>query len=212
MGFPTHVCVVQETALRPSGGPPHSRLVGPVNGATLGAVKPVRAAGLFILALLGLAGCYREATDASAAAARVRPSATARWTIDGVRPGQDFNEVKRLLGEPREIRGKSGPRTAFWERNGTAVTFGTDGIVTEAMGATVQAEGQVLFSAGATEAEVVQILGPGKVQKSHRPTSGVISLTRVHTGTALIYDNGGVRFELPVFGEATGHFLARRAP
>jgi hypothetical protein len=48
--------------------------------------------------------------------------------------------------------------------------------------------------------------------RSHRPTGGVISLTRVHTGTALIYDNGDVRFELPVFGEATGHFLARRMP
>jgi hypothetical protein len=50
------------------------------------------------------------------------------------------------------------------------------------------------------------------VQKSHRPTSGVISLNRVHTGTALIYDIDGVRFELPVSGEAMGHFLARRLP
>lgn len=175
-------------------------------------MNPVRTAGLLILALFGLAGCYREVTDASAAAARVRPSATARWTIDGVRPGQDFDDVKRLLGEPREIRGNSGPRTALWERNGTAVTFGTDGRVTEVMGSTVQAAGQILFGAGVTEAEVVQILGPGKVQKSYRPKGGVISLTREHTGTALIYDHDGVRFELPVFGEAMGHFLARRVP
>lgn len=188
--------------------PHHSRLVGATHGPTLRSVNPVRTAGLLIVVLIGPAGCYREATDA----AQIRPAATALWTIDGVRPGQDFNDVKRLLGEPREIRGATGLRTATWERRATAVTFGTDGRVTEVMGDNVQAGGQRLFSAGATEAEVVQILGPAKVQKSHRPQGGAISLTREHTGTALIYDNDGVRFELPVFGEAIGHFLARRVP
>jgi len=54
-------------------------------------------------------------------------------------------------------------------------------------------------------------LPPGEVQKSTRPKgSGVISLGREHTGTALLYDRDGLRFEFPVFGEATGHFLARR--
>lgn len=175
-------------------------------------MNPARAAGLFILALLVLAGCFREASDATAGPAHRRYAGTAPWTIDGVRPGHDFADVKQLLGEPREIRGASGQRTATWAGRDTTVTFGADGRVTEVMGSSVQAGGQVLFHAGATEADVVQILGPGKVQKSHRPTGGVISLTRVHTGTALIYDNGGVRFELPVFGEATGHFLARRIP
>lgn len=180
--------------------------------STVKAVNPVRIAGLTLLALLALTGCYREASDATTAAARPRHNGTAPWTIDGVRPGQDFGEVKRLLGEPREVRGATGPRTATWEGRDTAVTFAPDGRVTDVMGSTVQAGGQVLFRAGATEAEVVQILGPGEVRKSHRPKGGVISFGREHTGTALIYDNHGVRFELPVFGEAAGHFLARRRP
>lgn len=179
---------------------------------TVDAVNPARIAGLTLLALLGLAGCYREATDATSAATQARALSSAPWTIDGVRPGQDFSEVKRLLGEPREVQGAAGPRTAFWERHATVVTYGADGRVTEIMGNTVQAAGQVLVRSGATEDEVVRILGPGTTQKSHRPKGGVISFGREHNGTALIYDNDGVRFELPVFGEAAGHFLARSRP
>jgi hypothetical protein len=125
--------------------------------------------------------------------------------------GQPFEEVKQLLGEPREIRGNTGQRTAVWTGRDTAVTFDQAGIVTEVMGSTVKAGDLILFRAGATEAEVVQILGPGELQKSTRPKgSGVISLGRMHTGTALLYERDGVGFEFPVFGETTGHFLARR--
>lgn len=167
-------------------------------------------AGFLVVTVLLAAGCYREASDATATGPR--PAGTDLWTIDGVRPGQDFADVKRRFGEPRDIRGSSGPQTATWDRRDTAVTFGADGRVTEVMGSTVQAAGRVLLSAGATEAEIVQVLGRGEVQKSHRPGSGVIAFGREHTGTALIYDNAGVRFELPVFGEATGRFLARKKP
>jgi hypothetical protein len=38
----------------------------------------------------------------------------------------------------------------------------------------------------------------------------VISFGQEHTGTTLIYENGGVRFELQVLGEAAGHYFARR--
>lgn len=164
--------------------------------------------------LLLLTGCYRQVSDATASAStQSRYTGSAPWTIDGVRPGQAFEAVKQLLGEPSEIRGRTGPRTTFWSGRDTAVTIDSAGIVTEVMGSTVQAGGQVLFRSGATEADVVQILGPGKVQKSTRPKgSGVISLGREHTGTALLYDRDGVRFEFPVFGEAAGHFLARRIP
>jgi hypothetical protein len=163
--------------------------------------------------LLASTACYREATDASAAIQQARYTGTAPWTIDGVRPGQTFEEVKLLLGEPREIRGNKGPRTAFWSRHDTAVTFDPTGRVTEVMGSTVKAGDQTLVWGSSSEAEVVQILGPGRVQKSYRPKgSGVISLGREHTGTTLIYDNAGVSFELAVAGEAAGHFLARRQP
>lgn len=164
--------------------------------------------------LLLSTGCYRQASDATAStSAQSRQTGNAPWTIDGVRPGQPFEEVKQLLGEPREIRGNTGQRTAFWAGRDTAVTFDSTGVVTEVMGSTVKAGDQILFRAGATEDEVVQILGPGEVQKSTRPKGGgVISLGREHTGTALLYDRDGVRFEFPVFGEATGHFLARRKP
>jgi len=168
-------------------------------------------ARLWLVPLLILGGCYKTASDETAMAPRPLYTGAAPWTIDGVRPGQRFDEVKQLFGEPREIRGKTGPRTAFWDRVNTVVTFDSNGLVTEVMGSSVTAGDQVLFRAGATEAEVTQILGPGEVQRSTRPKgSGVISLGREHTGTALIYERDGLRFEFPVFGEAAGHFLVRR--
>ena len=170
-----------------------------------------RPAGLLLVSLLMLSGCFKQATDETFARARPRFTSTEPWTIDGVRPGQTFEEAKRLLGEPREIRGHAGPRTAFWAERDTWVTFNQAGRVTEVMGSTVKAGDQIIISSGAREAEVVQILGPGRVQESSRPKgNGVISLGSVHTGTTLIYDRDGVRFELCVFGEAAGHFLARQ--
>ncbi len=168
-------------------------------------------ASCFCLAVL--TGCYRQATDATAASTQQRYTRIEPWKIDGVRPGQAFAEVKQLFGEPREIRGKTGPRTAFWAGRDTAVTYDQNGRVLEVMGSSVIAGDKTLVTSGANEVEVVQILGPGKVRKSSRPKgSGVISFGQEHIGTTLIYENGGVRFELPVFGEATGHFLARRSP
>lgn len=166
-----------------------------------------------LFALGGLAGCFRQVSDASAAPSLPRYTGSAPWTIEGVRPGQTLADVKLLLGEPRETRGTANQPTLFWSRPEVAVTFDTQARVTEVMGSTLMAGGQVIVQGGASEAEVVQILGPGRVQKSSRPKgSGVISLGRVHIGTTLIYDHDGVRFELPVFGEASGHFLARRVP
>lgn len=163
--------------------------------------------------LTALTGCYREATDATVSTTAPRYTGSAPWTIDGVRPGQTFTEVKQLLGEPHETRENPGGRFVRWGPRDIAVFFDRTGHATEVMGSTVKAGTQTLVSAGANEAEVVQILGPGKVQKSSRPKgSGVISFGQEHIGTTLIYENGGVRFELPVFGEATGHFLARRSP
>jgi hypothetical protein len=189
-----------------------NRLVDAPDRATVRGVKFLRSVALCGWALVGWAGCYREVSDATGRPVAAGENGAMTWTIDGVRPGQDFAEVTRRWGEPQEIRGGTGARTARWERRETVVTFGPDGRVTEVMGSTVQAGGRVLVSGGATEAEVTAVLGRGTVQKSHRPGSGVIGVGREHSGTALIYDAGGVRFELPVFGEATGKFLARRMP
>ena len=163
--------------------------------------------------LLALPACYRQATDASTAVNAPRYTGTAPWTIDGVRPGQTLAEVTQLLGEPRETRENPGGRFLRWGPRDIAVFFDRTGHVAEVMGSSVTAGEKTLFTSGASEAEVVQILGPGQVQKSSRPKgSGVISFGQERIGTTLIYENGGVRFELPVFGEATGHFLARRSP
>lgn len=177
------------------------------------AVKSARFVPLLAaaLALLAPTACYREATDASAAITHPRShyTGTAPWTIDGVRPGQTFDEVKLLLGEPRDLRESYGQRFARWGPRDTAVSFDKSGRVTDVMGSTVKAGEQTIVSSGASEDEVAQILGPGKVQKSHRPKgSGVISLGREHTSTTLVYDNAGVRFELCVWGEAAGHYRA----
>lgn len=189
-----------------------NRLSLPEESNTLGAVNMLRALGLCWIAAAGLAGCYREVSDATAGPGQLRERVAGPWTIDGVRPGQDFADVQRRLGDPQEIRGTGGVRTARWERRPTVVTVGSDGRVTEVLGETVQARGRVLVRGGATEAEVTAVLGPGTVRKTHQPGSGVIGVGRVHTGTALFYDEGGVRFELPVFGEAAGRFLARPVP
>jgi hypothetical protein len=168
---------------------------------------------LIVLATLTLAACFRQATDETAGPVRPRYTGGAPWSIEGVRPGQPFEEVRRLFGEPSEIRGAGSVRTAVWNQRETTVSFNQAGVITEVMGSSVEGGGQVLFRGGADEREVTQILGPGEVRKSSRPQgSGVVSFGQVHTGTTLLYDNAGVRFEFPVFGEATGHFLARRIP
>lgn len=159
-------------------------------------------------ALLALPACYREATDASFPT-QARYTGTAPWTIDGVRPGQTFDEVKRLLGEPRDLCESYGQRFARWGPREIAVSFDKAGRVTDVMGSSMKAGDQTIVQSGASEDEVAQILGPGKVQKSHRPKgSGVISLGREHTSTTLIYENAGVRFEFCVWGEAAGHYRA----
>ncbi len=164
-----------------------------------------------VAALAAWPGCYREVTDATAARTAVRYTGTEPWTIDGVRPGQTEAEVKSLLGEPREVRPSMGTRTAFWATANTVVTFDAAGRVVDVMGSAVKAGGKAIVPAGSSEEEVAQILGPGKVQKSYRPKgSGIISLSSVHTGTTITYDNSGVRFELSVFGESAGHYRAFR--
>lgn len=171
-------------------------------------------AALSVILLLSLAGCFRQATDETAAGPRPRFTGTAPWTINGVRPGQTLAEVRRVLGEARESRGRPEQPTLFWSRPEVAVTFDEAGVATEVMGNAVQSGGQTIVTGGDSEAQVALILGPAtEIQKAYRPKgSGVISLGREPTGTTLIYDNAGVRFELPVAGEADGHFLARLPP
>lgn len=159
-------------------------------------------------ALLALPACYREVSDASFPI-QTRYTGTAPWTIDGIRPGQTFDEVKRLLGEPLSSHESYGRRFARWGPRDLSISFDPTGRADDVMGSSVKADGQTIVPVGISEEAVQQILGPGKVQKSYRPKgSGVISLGREHIGTTLIYDNAGVRFELCVFGEAAGHYRA----
>ena len=173
---------------------------------------PRLAAVLLASVALVFTACYRSASDASFPT-QTRYAGHEPWTVDGVRPGQTFAEVQERLGEPRDVRETYGRRFARWAVHDIAVSFDPAGRVTEVMGATVKAGDKVLVWSSSSEADVTQILGPGKVQKSYRPKGGgVISLGREHIGTTLVYDNAGVRFELCVFGDAAGHFLARQQP
>lgn len=165
------------------------------------------AAGLL---LLFAAGCFKTVSDETAMPALPRYTGTAPWGIDGLRPGQTRADAIKLFGEPREERETPSYRFLSWSTRNTMVTVDKEGIITEVYGHSVTAEGRVLISS-ASEAEATQVLGPGKVQKRSRPKgSGVISLGQEHVGTTLIYDNGGVQFELPVWGEVTGNYWARR--
>ena len=95
----------------------------------------------------------------------------------------------------------------------TMVTLDAKDVITEVYGHSVTAGSQVLIQGGDDPASVTQVLGPGDVSKRYRPKgSGIISLGHEHVGTTVIYEQAGVRFELPVWGEATGNFWARRTP
>ncbi|MES2694728.1 MAG: hypothetical protein V4773_14740 [Verrucomicrobiota bacterium] len=175
----------------------------------------LRSAALLALAIaaLALAGCYREASDATASRTLPRYSGNEPWSIDGVRLGQSYAEVHALLGEPVQSRDSMGKRTVRWDRRDTYVTFDAADRAVEVMGSSVQAGGKIIVSSGASEAEVVQILGPGKVQKSTSPKGGgIISIGSEHTGTTVIYERDGARFELSVFGQTAGRYRVFQPP
>ena len=160
-----------------------------------------------------LSGCFKVVTDESAMPPRPRYTGTAPWGIDGLRPGQTLADAVKLFGEPSQPPAATGPRFLRWFARDTMVTLDAKDVITEVYGHTVTAGGQVLVQGGDDQTAVTQVLGPGDVRKSSRPKgSGVISLGRQHVGTTVIYEQAGVRFELPVWGEATGHFWARRMP
>jgi hypothetical protein len=150
--------------------------------------------------LLGLAlgACYREASDATLSA-RPRYTGTEAWSVDDIRPGQGFEEVKARLGEPTEVRELGGKRSASWKHGQLTALFEEGGRAVEVSGQSIRAGGSPLIRVGAAEAEVVQVLGPGEVQRVKRPKgSGVISVGSEHTHTMHLYTNGGVRFEVSV--------------
>lgn len=174
---------------------------------------PLRLAVL-LLGILALAGCYREVTDESARALP-RYTGDAPWTLDGLRAGATFEEVRAKLGEPRAVREYNGARSGEWNYGQTLVTFGPDGRAFEIFGSAIKAGDRTLVSVGAPETELEQVLGAGETAKARRPTgSGVISFGSEHTHTLHVYENGGVRFEVSVkFPEATvANIWIRPAP
>ena len=158
-------------------------------------------------ALTMLSACYREVTDASAAA---HSTDTAPWTVDGVRPGQTLDDAKQIFGEPREFRASMGVRIAHWSNRETMVTLNAANEIVEVWGRSLHAGGQTLIGRGASEAEVTQSLGPGKSTRLSSPGSGVISFGSKTTGHIFTYQNGGVSFEITVKEQATQHVRAFR--
>ena len=162
----------------------------------------------FICLVSGLAvlsACYREAIDASAV---LRSTGTAPWTVDGVRPGQPFDDAKRILGEPREIRGTGGARVAHWSNRETMVTLNAASEIVEVWGRLLHAGNQTLIGPGSSEAEVTQTLGAGKSTRISSPGSGVISFGSKTTGYIFTYQNGGVSFEITVKEQSAQHVRA----
>lgn len=156
----------------------------------------------------GASGCYREFSDANTTAAP-RYAGKAPWMVDGVRPGAMLAEVRRVLGEPREMRPTMGKRVAHWSGRDTMVTFDAADRAVEVFGHRLMAEGRTLVSAGAAEAEIVQTLGKAEVSSSYRPKGGgIISIGRELTSRTFTYENAGVRFEITVPKDGGGYIRA----
>ena len=151
-----------------------------------------------VLCGIGFAGCYREVGD-EGGVARPRYTGTAAWTIDGMRPGQTFEEFTSRFGQPRDLREHDGERTATWNSGQLLAHFDREGCATEISGRSIRADADTLIYVGASEAEVVQVLGPGNTNKGTRPKGGgVFAMGSEHTHTIYAYENYGARFEVSV--------------
>lgn len=126
-----------------------------------------------------------------------RYEGTEPWAVAKVRPGDALSAHLPRLGAPDQDRPSSSGRGVEWTSpSDLKLTLNKDGEIFDVWGRSLTAGQTTLISTGLSQAEVERILGPGKVQRSTQPGSGVISLGSREVGRTLSYENGGVRFEI----------------
>jgi hypothetical protein len=146
------------------------------------------------VALLGAAACYREVSGDPQYA---RFAGDQLLAVRGVRPGLTAEEVVQLWGDPSDKTPSMGVEVWKWTRAAdTSVTVDAEGRVVEVFGSELSAGGRTLVWAGASEAEVGQILGRGKVSEHRQPSGYVISVGSKLVGKTLTYVDRGVRVEI----------------
>jgi hypothetical protein len=153
-----------------------------------------------LVVTLSTPACYREANDTTHSSVYPRYTGTAPWSIDGVRPGQTLDEIKRLRGDPAQALAPATSRspTFRWPApRATFVTFDAAGRAIDITGTTLVAEGRTLLDTAAESAAVEPVLGRGRVATHSQPSgSGVISLGSKVTGRTVAYENHGALFEI----------------
>ncbi|HAV60820.1 MAG TPA: hypothetical protein DCY13_00450 [Verrucomicrobiales bacterium] len=151
---------------------------------------------LMALTAFAFTGCHQEVSDAPQ---HPTYDGAAPLTVNGVRPGMTIAEVVGVLGEPVRTTGRTNQPVLNWTQPAQiAVTFDGAGRAEDIFGTSLKVPDRVLVWRGASEAEVVQILGkPDRRAKSTRPTgSGVISIGSEVVGVTLTYRFGDARFEI----------------
>lgn len=145
----------------------------------------LRIAALAAFLTAGAIGC-QTATDPDP---MYGPVAFPPWTVGGVRPGMTSHDVEQLLGEATSSRTNYSITTTTWKE--ISVTFDKGGRAVDILGDRVTAaDGSTVVSRGASEAEVVGRLGPGKLRSSYQPSgSGVISCGSRRTGGERRYED-----------------------
>lgn len=162
------------------------------------------------VALVGSEACYREVSGDPQYA---RFAGDQPLAMRGVRPGLTADEVVQLWGDPSDKTPTMGVEVWKWARAAdTAVTVDGEGRVVEVFGSELSAGGRTLVWAGATEAEVGQILGRGKVSEHRQPSGFVISVGSKLVGKTLTYLDRGVRVEVTLTDDSVRHVRLTTEP
>jgi hypothetical protein len=159
---------------------------------------PFLVGAVILVATTLFSGCYREFSEDTASLQYPRISSPGPWEVDGVRPGQTLDEIKRLRGEPGGQIGH-GPRPTFrWPAPlETTVTFDQGGRAIDIYGTTLTSGGRTWVDAGLEQRAIEHVLGKGRVEQHSRPSgSGVISVGRTVLGRSVSYENHGSVFEI----------------
>lgn len=160
-----------------------------------------RRRALLGLAALALAACGREVVES---AGQRKPYVGGEpWSVAGVRPGMDIDDVRRRFGEPQRSFGQ--PATGHaWEapavRQPFSVELDAQGRVRRVTGRALMAGTAVLLDGGASEDDVRAVLGAGERRGQRESGSFVIVTPGREVGAQLAYRNGDARFVLIVTG------------
>jgi hypothetical protein len=145
--------------------------------------------------LAGAIGCQTQTGDELPTG----PIGLPPWTVGGARLGMTAGEAERMLGTPTRSETKYGRTTTTWKE--ISATFDQSGRAIEVLGDRLTSpHGATILQRGASEAEVVAQIGPGRLRSAYAPSgSGVISCSHRRTGGERTYDDGTTRYDLSVY-------------